>query len=167
VASIEFECPADLRVRAETDVLISSSIISDPNGTPIPHDVQHAVFTCEVDKFFIEGSVKLQGWPDSSGVVVSLIDQTTGNPDLVTVGTDGAFQFQGKVNQLYDVVAEYDRYLSPLETGVTSSIVGATVDIGPVTMPAGDLNGDGRINILDIAMLAGNFGEKDTVPWAP
>ena len=167
VATIEFECSAGLVVRTETDILITSSIISDPNGQAIPHDIQHATFTCEVDRFFIEGSVGLQAWPDPSGVVVTLIDQATGYPEPVTVEPSGAFQIQGRVNHQYDVVAEYDRFLSPLETGITSGVVGSTVDIGLATMPAGDLNGDGRVNILDISVVAGNFGKQEPVPWSP
>ncbi|MGD2159385.1 MAG: cohesin domain-containing protein, partial [Anaerolineales bacterium] len=65
VASIEFQCLPATPPDTLTNVTIAHSLISDPDGTSIPHNVQNATVLCVETGFIVEGSVSLQGWPTS------------------------------------------------------------------------------------------------------
>jgi hypothetical protein len=58
----------------------------------------------------------------------------------------------------YDVTASYSGYLSTEKTGVVVSDTG-TPNLGSVTLRGGDVNGDDAINIQDVAMIIGKFGQ--------
>ena len=162
MAMIEFQC---LIGDATSPITITTSIISDPDGVPIPHSTQNGSVECLSNVFSVEGNVALQSWPDPSGTVVTLRDSqgaVVGAP--VVVGPDGNFSLIAPISETYQVEATYDRYLSVEATGLTGS-VGEIVDIGSATLPTGDINGDGAINILDITALAGNFNEAAPITW--
>jgi hypothetical protein len=148
-------------------VTITTSIVSDPDGLPIEHFVQNGTVRCEANIFFIEGAVELQGWPGGpAGVKVDLISE--GNIlDSTIVAGDGAFAFTGNTGQTYSVVASYPRYLTIEQTGITSAIVGQVINLGTGRLPAGDINGDGLVNILDISGVAGNYGKSSPELWLP
>ena len=55
------------------------------------------------------------------------------------------------------VRAEYPGYLASQKT-ITISAGGGLFDVGTTTLRGGDINGDNRINILDVGMLIVNFG---------
>mgnify|MGYP003573316526 FL=1 len=153
VATITFECIAE----GVSPVTFGATLISDPNGTPIAHGTQNGTVECQQVAIDIRGSVALQSWPDPSGVAVTLYDSN----DVVVdgpffVGPDGAFLLHANnEEEIYHVVAEYDRYLSAEATVITVE-PGFVVNLGLVTLRAGDINGDGVINILDLTAVAGD-----------
>ena len=53
--------------------------------------------------------------------------------------------------------AEYPGYLASQKT-ITIGAGGGQLDAGPTTLRGGDINGDNKINILDVGMVIGNFG---------
>jgi hypothetical protein len=160
-------CAAGLENEVTTPVTITTSIVADPDGTPVEHFVQNGAVRCEANIFFIEGAVELQGWPGGpAGVKVDLYYEGF-ILDSTIVGGDGAFSFTGTTGQTYSVVASYPRYLTIEQPGITSDIVGEVIDLGTGRLPAGDINGDGAINILDISGVAGNYGKNAPEAWMP
>jgi hypothetical protein len=175
VATIEFMCADGLENEVTSPVTITTSIVADPDGSPIEHFAQNGAVRCEANIFFIEGAVQLQSWNDlekdppktPAGVLVELKDSAGATVESAVVGSDGAFAFTGNTGETYTVTASYDRYLSIEQGGITSSIVGEVINLGTGKLPAGDINGDNKINILDITGVAGNFGKQDQQPWGP
>jgi minor extracellular serine protease Vpr len=165
VATIEFLCKAE--TGPSTVVSIVSSTVSDLDGIAILHDTQDATVEC-VGGFVVVGTVGLQSWPGGpEGISVILRDSSGTTVDQQVVGAAGAFSLTaGDVTQTYSVEASYPRYLSAKATGITGS-AGDTVNLGHATLPAGDLNDDGVINILDITIIAGNFNKSSPQSWAP
>jgi len=167
VASIEFLCAPGLESEVSTPITITASIVADPDGLAIPHGTQNGAVRCEANIFFINGIVQLQGWPTPAGVKVDLKNAGGAIVASKTAAANGAFSFTGTTGETYSVEASYPRYLTSAATGITSAIVGATVDLGIGKLRAGDINGDGMINILDISGVAGNFGKDSPQVWAP
>ena len=161
VATINFECIAE----GVSPVTYNLSEIADLDGFGIPHGTQNGTVECQQVVIDISGTVALQGWPDPSGVAVTLFDSGGGADGPVIVGPDGAFNFQAN-NELetYRVLAEYDRYLSAEATGITG-LPGDVIDLGLATLRSGDFNGDGVINILDLAAVGGNFNKTSPQEW--
>lgn len=164
-ASIEFMCAAGLEDEVTTPVTITTSIISDPDGLPISHSRQNGTVRCEANIFFIEGVVHLQSWSTPAGVLVELKDGSGATIESTVVGGDGAFSFTANTGGTYSVLASYDRYLDIEHTGITSSVVGEVINLGTGQLPAGDVNGDGIINILDLSAVAGNYYKSSPVAW--
>ncbi|MFN2295307.1 MAG: cohesin domain-containing protein [Candidatus Promineifilaceae bacterium] len=163
VATITFECVAE----GQSAVTFTNSIISDPNATAIPHTPVGSSVVCEQAAFQVTGTVALQAWPDPSGVQVWLFDSFGHVDGPVEVGSDGTFTLVANdAAETYRVVAEYDRYLSAEATDITGTN-GTTVNLGLTTLRAGDINGDGVINILDLTALGGNFNKTSPQVWAP
>jgi hypothetical protein len=167
-AVITFRCLPGMVEKVTTTVTILSSVVSDPDGTAIPHDPINGTVECEANIFFIDGEVALQSWPDPTGAQVVLRDSAGAVVEgPINVESDGLFQFQGLVGNVYSVEASYPRYLSAVATGITSGTVGEHVNLGMTTLRAGDINGDGVINILDISGVAGNFSKTSPQNWVP
>lgn len=165
VATITFTCIAE----GTSPVTYTSSIISDVGGSPIAHGSQDGTVECIQSAVDVIGSVALQSWPDPSGVEVTLFDSFGVADGPVVVGPDGTFVLRSndmRPNNIYRVVAAYDRYLSAEASGITAN-PGDVIDLGLVTLRAGDINGDGKINILDMTALSGNFYKESPQGWVP
>ena len=162
VATITFECIAE-----DTSPLnFSSSIISNSEGTAIPHGSQNGTVECQLGGFDVIGTVALQSWVDPSGIAVTLFNSSgavADGPDLV--GPSGTFRLRAAdVTDTYRVEASYDRYLSAEVSGIVGA-VGDEFDLGSASLRAGDINGDGVINMLDLSALAGNFNKTSPQEW--
>jgi hypothetical protein len=161
LATINFECIAE----GESDVIFTKSLISDIDGLTITHTPVGGSIRCEQAAFEITGEVALQAWPDPTGVQVSLFDSQGLVDGPVVVGSNGLFNFLANDEaETYRVVAEYDRYLSAEAAGITGTN-GTTVNLGLTMLRAGDINGDGEINIFDLTALGGNFGKISPQVW--
>ena len=163
MATVNFQCVAV----GESNLTFTSSIIADQDGNAIAHTATGGSIKCEEAVIEINGSVALQAWPDPTGVEVTLYDSFGVVDGPVVVGSDGAFRLTANdETEIYRVVAEYPRYLSSEAAGITG-VSGTVLNLGLTTLRAGDLNGDGVINILDLTALAGNFNKTTPQAWAP
>lgn len=163
MAAIDFECVAE----GVADVTFTSSLISDADGSPITHTVQNGTVECEQLIIEFVGEVALQSWPDPAGVEVTLYDSQGLVDGPVVVDSTGIFSLMADdESETYRVVAAYDRYLSAEAAGLTGT-GGTVINLGLTTLRAGDINGDGVINILDLTALAGNFNKTSPQAWAP
>jgi hypothetical protein len=165
VATIEFQCIAE---SPSTDVLITSSNVSDPDGVLIPHNTQNATVECSPAGFQVTGSVSLQAWPGGpEGITVVLKDSSAATIDQVVVGPSGDFSLTAAdIAETYSVEASYPRYLSVKAEGIIGS-ASSIVDLGPAELPAGDINGDGQVNIQDLVVAGGNWGKSSPQGWLP
>ena len=73
------------------------------------------------------------------------------------VGADGSFCIDVSENA-FDVTVKQPGYLTHTVKNVTSN--GAAVELGVITLLAGDTNGDDMINIMDMAAFRQNFGKS-------
>ncbi len=163
VATIPFTCKAE----GVSNVTFTSSIISDQNANAITHNTQNGTVTCERAVIDITGTVALQSWPSPTGVKVTLYDSGGIVDGPYTVTSNGAFILHASdETETYRVVARYDRYLSAEKTGITGA-GGDVIDVGLATLRAGDINGDGVINVLDLSALGGNYNKVAPQAWVP
>lgn len=107
----------------------------------------------------VRGVVHLEGQRSSSGAYVAV------GQAKHFVGTNGSFQFL-LPNGTYDLLVQSPGYV-PVKIPVASINPGEVVSIPELTLPFGDANGDGRIDILDLSIAAGNFGATVTEMAVP
>ena len=161
VATVQFTCLAE----GISAIDITTSVVSDSSGSSLVHDTQNGTIECIPNVFTIQGNVGLQGWTNPSGVLVQLINEQTGTVEnSVQINSSGNFSFAASIDNTYTIVASYDRYLNA-EAANLSGIAEEVVDLGTNTLATGDLNNDGIINILDITMVAGNYGKSSSSDW--
>jgi hypothetical protein len=98
----------------------------------------------------IAGQVDVQFRDDAEGATVAVDD------DEVVLGPEGSFFFALEDGS-YDIESSLPSYLSATMQGVQMA-AGETVDLGTVTLRAGDVNGDGFLDILDPVAVAVNLG---------
>ena len=104
----------------------------------------------------VNGRVKLQGRDDSLGGFLEV------DGEVYFVNSNGSFQVD--VPRGSDIHINAPGYISAIVLNVTGN-PGEPVTIPRLTLPFGDANGDGRIDIYDLSLAAGNFG--DTVREMP
>ncbi len=105
----------------------------------------------------IKGRVLLQGREDFSGVRI-LLD---GEEKAVT-DSKGDFSIEVAPGT-YTVTAVMPGFLPAVKSNVVVE-PGEVEDVGTVLLLAGDLNGDGIIDIRDLVILGRNFGRTES-PW--
>ncbi len=105
---------------------------------------------------FMTGAVLLQGRTDFSGVQVITGAQPCAEaaPDTLaaTTGPDGRFELAAAGGA--GILAVHPGYLS-------AQAVDPSGELPPVTLRAGDLNGDGEVNILDLTLIARVYHSAD------
>jgi len=101
-----------------------------------------------------QGIVTLQGRTDYSGVEIFLSESLCATAMFAepTTMTDSSGKFQVTTT---DITYQCIQVAHPGYLGQQQPIT--TPDIAPLQLLAGDVNNDGVINILDIAILAGNY----------
>jgi hypothetical protein len=140
-------------------VVLARVVLRDAAGQPLEFDSQDG----SVEVMFVSscafGVAALQQRTDHGGIVV------TNNAGYQTVTLpDGSFGIPA--NETIDFA--FPSYLSAradLRPRLASEQAKAgeitAVDLGTVTLLAGDVNGDDVVNILDVAHVANNFLTKD------
>lgn len=98
----------------------------------------------------LRGLTHLEGRPDSRGVMVQVGDVAH------RVERDGRFNLL-LPEGTYDISIWSPGHIAVNLPNVEINS-GQVVTVPELTLPFGDANGDGRIDILDLSMAAGNFG---------
>lgn len=140
-----------------TSVDLESAILSTADGLPVaPVElVDSDDLAIEPAERIISGTVLLQGRTDHSGTTVYF-----GGYSAVT-SASGAFVIEVEDGTEGTLVAIHDGYLRAVGTATT---VTADVAAAEIMLRGGDATGDGAVNIFDLALIAGHYGE--TGPWA-
>ncbi len=99
----------------------------------------------------VQGVVRLQGQPNSLGGYVAVGDQ------VHFLDAGGRFSFPWGSGPA-DVWIKAPGHL-PVLIPQADVAAGAVLTIPELTLPFGDANGDGRIDVLDLGMAAANFGD--------
>ena len=102
---------------------------------------------------------------DHGGITSTL---QNGSSYEATTGSDGSATFEAVRLGEYSLALEADGYLKAVVEGVVVTFGGenqvGTADV-PVKLYVGDVNGDGKINIIDISLAANKFGQTGAPGW--
>jgi hypothetical protein len=111
----------------------------------------------------ISGVMAFQNRPDNAGITVQLVLTDASVVAEVTTGADGAYRFTDVQPGTYGVTAIAGQHL---RIGKIVTINGTeAVDMGKLTLPAGDTDDSATIDILDASLIGANFNIN--VPPAP
>ena len=99
----------------------------------------------------VTGQVTLQDRTDYSGATVTLTNQDTQQEFSTATGTDGSYSIALETGT-YSAQVEMPGYLSARKA-LTQVPGSGSLDMGSVTLLAGDVNGDDRIDILDLVSV--------------
>lgn len=112
----------------------------------------------------VQGDVRYQAQPDSSGIKLTLLaGGTTGTPlGEAQTNSDGAFQFNDLKPGVYALQISGEGHLPIIKTFSVTETGATPLEI---TLRAGDTNGDQRIDLSDAALVGANF--SSTVPPSP
>ena len=137
-------------------VTIESLTLTDSNGQTINAPVLSGVVDVQFVPNCLNGSVALESRSSHGNVLVtnSAGDQTTTLPD-------GSFAIPASDS----LTIEHPSFIAA-QTDVTRALAASTegrpVTLQPITLPAGDVNGDNVVNILDMAHLARYYGTNNS-----
>jgi glucose/arabinose dehydrogenase len=112
----------------------------------------------------ISGRAVYQNRPDNAGITAAVLDLNGNVLVQVITGADGVFGFTDAPVGNYRMRLSALGHLS-LTQDVAVTTPGQTIDLGTLTLRAGDTNGDGRIDLVDAAFIGANFNV--TAPPAP
>jgi hypothetical protein len=126
---------------------LNSLELTDPNGQILPALITG---TIQIQSgFILEGQVELQGRGPGNGVLVTTGEQQT--------QTDSAGHFRVGVAGNYQLTLTKPGHLSVLAQGnpaAQSLPDAATLNLGQMTLPSGEVTGDDKVNIFDLAFIA-------------
>jgi len=115
----------------------------------------------------VEGALTLQGRADSSGIQVLM---WPGSGLRIDTDSDGHFSipdvpaFASADTSAYTVEATFPGYLSAKTSlDLTSAPLPTAVTYSALRLLAGDLNGDNRVNIFDLAIIGGQYGSAGSL----
>jgi len=133
-------------------VSLTEAILSDTDGqTILANRDPETVDITIVDTGVFRGRVFLQGRSTYAGGVVWAGSSSAGT------AADGSFSLTAAGGASYTVRTEMPRYLDAEKRGLLLAMA-QTVGLATVTLPGGDANDDGVINILDLAIIGSAFG---------
>lgn len=147
--------------RGTSALEITEAKLSDRDGWAIAYTKQHGTIVVEgAPSAHLRGRILLQGRADHSGTVVFALNtpclpltydshvRPSGQPDATT-DAQGRFSIAAGTYQC--LLAVQSGYL----VGQHAAPQG---DLGTLTLLGGDVNGDCKIDILDLARIASNYG---------
>ncbi len=132
-------------------------------ATAVPPTVTPSPIPTQQDFSTIAGKMAFQNHPDVDGdgqqdndnITVQLV---TPNGDViasVTTGKDGAYTFSDVPTGTYGVTAAARHHLRVGKVVAVSA--GVPVNLETITLPGGDTNNDGTIDLLDAGLIGANF----------
>lgn len=132
--------------------------LADIDANLLPHTTGYASLTLTPYGFgTLQGSVDLQGRTDESGGKVTIRRATDGEYSMDITNTDGTWSFTNIPAGEYQVTIEMGRYLDAQKAGVVVS-AGGTTTLSKVRLLGGDANDDDEVDIIDGAIIGGQFG---------
>jgi len=141
--------------------VVCSAALSDASGNLIPVTVQNATITID-DGIHggnggFSGSIEIPVGVNPEDITVSV----TINGRTITTGVDSAgnFSFDELRDGDFTIAFNADNYVQSCMNHSISE--GANIDVGQITLFAGDINDDGEINIADFTYLAGKYGSAN------
>ncbi|MCG3207040.1 MAG: hypothetical protein FOGNACKC_00640 [Anaerolineae bacterium] len=136
-----------------TSLLLEDVILANTSTQPIDHTLVNGSIEVTSQCGGITGQLQLQGRTDSGGVVV-----TSASGQQTQTNADGSFSIAGSGPFSF----EYPGYLSAQASppaGIESEAQAAA--LGTLTLLAGDINTDNKIDIFDLAYIAQQYGSID------
>lgn len=140
------------------NLTLDSIELTDPNGQVLPTNVITSTLQILQSGFVVEGQVELQGRGQSSGVTVATADQQ--------VQTDAAGHFEIGVTGNYRLTVTNPGYLSAQAEGNPTLVTrpdATTLNLGHITLSAGEVTGDNAINVLDLVFIANYYGRQNVL----
>lgn len=138
-------------------VALPETVLADQNGADVVVNSVTAPAITVVLPGTVQGRVLRQGTrTDNANTEVTAYSSSGGVVATTTTLADGSFTLSVPRGGTYLVQATYNGYLKAQRSSVY--VVGATVNIGDVTLRGGDVNGDNNINILDIVTIISRYG---------
>jgi len=134
----------------------------DVNGNPVdtgnPGDT---VSYAQVTQYAVAAATTANaGWNNDDGLVAQITFQITGQPSKALNQTDF-------YTQLHITYAELDDYIGASQEILYRVVQGTLKIDDPATIP-GDINGDGKVDLADLVILAKAYGSKPGDPnWNP
>jgi len=156
VATIRFQAKA----AGTTPLAFSSLQLINSAATAIPatHSDGQVTVTSSSSEGTLTGKVLLEGRTNYSGVQV----QVAGGPSTTTA-SDGSYSVVVSPGT-HTLTFSHPSYLS--KSVSAAAVAGTTVTVPQETLLAGDINGDGVIDILDLVALGSQFGSTSPSPAA-
>lgn len=138
--------------RGQANLSLTKAILVDSANTSITTVTQDAQLLVGTPIKLV-GQVQRQGATDHSGITITSATQQ------VTTTADGRFSFDGLTPYVLTLTAP--KYLRMVVQGEAASAELTTVDVGLITLLAGDLNQDGKIDIFDISLLGNQYNSSE------
>jgi hypothetical protein len=107
--------------------------------------------------------IELQGRTIASGVVVTITSDgktanVNGSGNLISAATNKNSDLVVSLAPgTFSLAVSKNGYLPAQRTGI-QLISGQTATLSTITLIAGDINGDGEINLLDLTIVSSNYG---------
>jgi hypothetical protein len=136
-------------------ITLNNVHLADPNGQTLPTSLTTGTIQLQ-SGFVVQGQVELQGKDNWQGVMVTAASQQA--------QTAAGGQFQIGVGGAYLLNLAAPGYLSARAEGNPLAMAlpdAATVNLGRITLRAGEVTGDDRIDIFDLAFMARYYGQPN------
>lgn len=144
-----FEMTWQIKAAGESPLLFTLSEMVDTDSNIIPHVAQQGSITIASACNVVNGMVTLQGRTTHQGIALN----DSGNQQTVTAN-DGSFSLIAEGV----LTASYPGYLT---AEATLSNANTPLDVGRITLLAGDINGDNSINIFDLSYMGAQYDTTD------
>ena len=134
-----------------------ATVLSDIDGLEFPINSTSVPAITIVAPGIISGKVLRQGTrTDHATTEITAYNSGGGVIGAATTDAVGDFTLAVPMGGTYLVQAWYNGYLKAQRSSVY--VVGASVNLGTVTLPGGDVNNDNNINILDVVTIISQYG---------
>jgi hypothetical protein len=149
---------------------LSSTQLSTPSGQAIAHSVGNGLITvAAVDP--IVGTIQLQGRTDHSGVTVFLVEEPCTAAPVANLAEVAALEDTETPTAVTDAAGNFTIHPLPgrtyqcLQAIIYGYLIGQhdapQGQLGTLFLPGGDVTGDDKIDIFDLAFIAGRYRTND------
>jgi hypothetical protein len=137
-------------------VTLESVVLRDHDGQPIAAESRDGLVNVTFVPDCRIGTIALEGRSDHSGVIVG---NATGQ--IVQTEADGYFAISGGDSLSFELPGYLSAEADLRENLAAGQADDEPVDLGTVNMQAGDVNGDDRVDVLDLALIAQRYLTAD------